>query len=115
MTALHEVLVGTQKTEVVLPVAICEYTLQIERLAWIQRRPFSYLLFQSTVPASAMKRAANAGRSDSTLCIRLFHWHPPVASVIPTRIGLSRPPGCQPGGVTVLLRWHVRLEGRQQR
>jgi len=54
-----EVFVGTDEAEVVLPMAICEYAFQIDRLSWIQRGPFCDLLFQSTVPAGELKRGSD--------------------------------------------------------
>ncbi len=42
-----------------LPVTICEYALQIDRLSWIQRGPFSDLFFQRTVPAGELKRGTD--------------------------------------------------------
>ena len=47
------------RAEVVLPVAVREYALQINGLAWIQRRPFSDLLFQRTVPVGALKQTSH--------------------------------------------------------
>ena len=42
-----------------LPMAVCEHALQIDRLTWIQRGPFLDLLFQNTVLAGMSNAAAD--------------------------------------------------------
>ena len=56
---MREVLVGTQEAEIVLPMAICQYAFQIDRLTWIQRGPLSDLLFQRAFPIRATKVASD--------------------------------------------------------
>ena len=42
-----------------LPMAICQYAFQIDRLTWIQRSPLSDLFFKRTFPTKIIKVASD--------------------------------------------------------